>query len=111
MRIASALTQRVPRFGALELAFAKGMSARRIDQTDHVSGLVEGQSRCLRPGAGGFEAGVNRTRSVFAKFAKFAKPRDECCMTRCVVGKNLMAHPGAFLQQCGIQGAFADIDP
>ena len=47
-------------FGALELGFSEGMSARRIDETDHVSGQVENQSRFLCPGSGGFETGVNR---------------------------------------------------
>ena len=91
--------------GALELALAKGMSARRIDQTDDVAGLMESQSRLLRPGSGGFEAGMNRVGSLFAK------PRDECGMTRCVVGENLMTRLGVFLQQSGVQRAFADIDP
>jgi len=70
-------------FGALELALAKGMSARRIDQTDDVPGLMESQSRFLCPGSSGFEAGVNRLASVCTE------PRDECCRTRCVIGENL----------------------
>jgi len=81
------------------------MSARRIDQTDHVPGLMKSQSRFLCPGSGGFEAGVNRLAGVFTE------PRDECRMTRCVIGENLVTRLAAFLQQSGIQSAFADIDP
>jgi len=47
------------RLGAFEAAPAKSVDLCGVDQRNFVTGLMQGQSNSIGPGAGGFETGMD----------------------------------------------------